>query len=73
MFREWSYVVEVVNQQGHQTSPSDLAARLFDITQDALREEQKGNVPIPIGRLTADHRDLWAMVMFIYASNAPVV
>jgi hypothetical protein len=68
MYREWSYIVQVIDQHGHQAPVSEIESRILAIISDVKLQELNGEVVIPVGRLTADPRDIWAAVsLFRYA------
>ena len=62
MFRDWSYEVQVIDARGVRVPVDGVEARLLNIVRDVERRESAGESPLPIGRLTADNRDLWATV-----------
>ena len=62
MYREWSYLIQVIDQHGQQAPVSEIEARILALISDVKRRESNGEVVLPIGRLTADPRDIWAAV-----------
>ncbi|KAF9517028.1 hypothetical protein BS47DRAFT_1291705 [Hydnum rufescens UP504] len=60
MYREWSYVVQVLDQDGQQVPVAEIESRIIALISDVKQRELNGQVVVPIGRLTADPRDLWA-------------
>lgn len=62
MFHDWSYEVQAIDARGVRLPVDGVETRLLDIVRDVELREAAGESPVPIGRLTADHRDLWAAV-----------
>lgn len=62
MFREWSYRVAVYEGDGTRIPVSHLERSLSAVVEDVRVREARDEVCVPIGRLTADDRDLWASV-----------
>lgn len=62
MFREWSYRVLVYGNSGTRIGPAALEEALSAVVSDVQRREAAQEPCLPVGRLTADHRDTWARV-----------
>ena len=62
MFREWSYRVLTYNKSGVRVSPATLEHSLAAVVSDVRDREATQESCLPVGRLTADHRDTWARV-----------
>ena len=62
MFREWSYRVLAYNKFGARVSPATLEHSLAAVVSDVRDREAAQESCLPVGRLTADHRDTWAHV-----------
>jgi carnitine O-acetyltransferase len=62
MFREWSYRILVYNKSGTRISPATLENALAAVVSDVRGREAARESCLPVGRLTADHRDTWARV-----------
>lgn len=70
MFREWSYRIRVSTEDGRRTPVSQLEQGLNDAVADVARRESNNEACVPLGRLTADHRDTWANVCYSNRSNS---
>jgi hypothetical protein len=68
MFREWSYRVLVYNNSGTRISPVTLEKALAAVVSDVRHREAAQESCLPVGRLTADHRDTWARVSERYCN-----
>lgn len=62
MFREWCYRIPVANAAGERVHVADIEHHLWGLVHDVNAREEHGERAVPIGRLTADHRDQWAKV-----------
>lgn len=62
MANDWTYAVEVYDENRQLLSINDIEQRLRCVVQDVTRRIQAGEEVVPIGILSADHRDRWTEV-----------
>ncbi|KDQ14502.1 hypothetical protein BOTBODRAFT_109970 [Botryobasidium botryosum FD-172 SS1] len=60
MVKEWCYVVEVLGADGEAIAAAEVERRFGAVVEDVRAREARGERPVPVGRLTADERNLWA-------------
>lgn len=51
-----------VGRRDGRVSAAVIEKRLRDVIRDVRRREGRGERCVPVGRMTADERDLWASV-----------
>lgn len=69
MFREWSYRVLAYDYDGSRVPVGALEDSLYNIVSDVRGREDAREACLPVGRLTADNRDIWAVVRFTFDPN----
>ena len=62
MVNDWTYAVEVYDENRLLLSAENIEQRLRSVVQDATQRIQAGEKAVPVGILSADHRDTWADV-----------
>lgn len=70
MFREWSYRVLAYDHDGSRVPLAALEDSLYNIVSDVRGRDETREACLPVGRLTADNRDVWAAVRFAFNPNA---
>ena len=66
MVNDWTFAVEVYNENRKLLSVDIIEQRLRSVVQDATRRIQAGEEVVPVGILSADHRDRWTEVRFVH-------
>lgn len=66
MVNDWIYAVEVYDENRKSYSVDDIEQRLRSVVQDATRRKQVGEMAVPVGVLSSDHRDRWTEVRFFH-------
>jgi Choline/Carnitine o-acyltransferase len=62
MVNDWTYAVEVYDENRLLLSADNIEQRLRSVVQDATQRIQAGEKSVPVGILSADHRDTWTNV-----------
>lgn len=64
MVNDWTYAVEAYDENRSLLSVDIIEQRLRSVVQDATRRLQSDEKAVPVGILSADHRDRWTKVRF---------
>ena len=64
MIDDWFYTMDVFDASGKSLGPKRLYSQLASIVQDSERRKRMQDL-IPVGILTSDERDTWALVSVI--------
>ena len=76
MVNDWVYAVEVYDENRALLAVDNIEQRLRSIVDDVTWRVEAGEEPVPVGILSADHRDLWTEVRsFMYLGlpvNSPI-
>lgn len=67
MVNDWTYAVEVYDESQTLLSVDTIEHRLRSVVHDVVARMEAGEKPVPVGILSADHRDLWTEVRRAYA------
>ena len=59
MVNDWTYAAEVYDDNRKLLSADDIEQCLGSVVHDATRRNLAGEKAIPVGILSADHRDRW--------------
>ncbi|KAI0001470.1 acyltransferase ChoActase/COT/CPT [Russula compacta] len=59
MVNDWTYAVEVYDENRLLLSVDNIEQRVRSVVQDAMRRIGAGEKAVPVGVLSADHRDRW--------------
>jgi carnitine O-acetyltransferase len=62
MVNDWTYAIEAYNENRQLLSAGTIEQHLRSVVEDAARRIQAGVEAVPIGILSADHRDRWTEV-----------
>ena len=62
MVNDWTYAIEAYDENRSLLSVDIIEQRLRSVVQDATRRIQSDEKAVPVGVLSADHRDRWAKV-----------
>jgi hypothetical protein len=62
MVNDWTYGVEVYDENQILLSVDTIEQRLRNVVRDVVARMEAGEKPIPVGILSADERDRWAEV-----------
>lgn len=62
MVNDWTYAVEVYGENQIRHSVDTIEQRLRNVVRDVVARIEAGEVPTPVGILSADHRDRWTEV-----------
>src|SRR6266403_1733952 len=62
MVNDWTYAVEVYDENRKLLSVDDIEQRVRCVIQDATRRSLAGEKAVPVGVLSSDHRDRWTEV-----------
>ena len=62
MVNDWTYAVEVYDENQARHSVDTIEQRLRNVVRDVVARIEAGEEPTPVGILSADHRDRWTEV-----------
>jgi hypothetical protein len=62
MVNDWTYAVEVYDENQMLLSVDTIEQRLRNVVRDVVARIEAGEKPIPVGILSADDRDRWTEV-----------
>jgi hypothetical protein len=62
MVNDWTYAVEVYDENQTLLSVDTIEQRLRNVVRDVVARIEAGEEPIPVGILSADDRDRWTEV-----------
>ena len=66
MVNDWTYAVEVYDENQTLLSVDTIEHRLRSVVHDVAARMEAGEEPVPIGLLSADDRDRWTEVRLAY-------
>lgn len=62
MVNDWTYAVEVYDENRLLLSVDNIEQRVRSVVQDVMLRMEAGEKAVPVGILSADHRDRWTEV-----------
>jgi len=62
MVNDWTYAIEVYDENLTPLSVDTIEHRLRSVVHDVVARIEAGEEPVPVGVLSADHRDHWTEV-----------
>jgi len=65
MVNDWAYAIEAYDENRQLLSVDTIEQHLRSVVQDATQRIQAGEEAVPVGILSADHRDRWTEVRFV--------
>ena len=66
MVNDWTYAIEAYDENRSLLSVDIIEQHLRGVVQDATQRIQSGKKAVPVGILSADHRDFWTKVRLIH-------
>jgi hypothetical protein len=72
MVNDWIYAVEAYDENRALLSAEIIEQRLRSVVHDVIRRVEAGEEPVPIGILSADHRDHWTKVRSFPHPDVPI-
>ena len=66
MVNDWTYAVEVYDENQTLLSVDTIEHRLRSVVHDVVARIEAGEEPVPVGILSADDRDRWTEVCRAY-------
>lgn len=69
MVNDWTYAIEAYDENRQLLSVDTIEQYLRSVVQDVTRRVQAGEDAVPVGILSADHRDRWTEVRFVSFSH----
>jgi hypothetical protein len=72
MANDWLYAVEVYDDNQTLLTVENIEQRLRSIVRDVMRRAEAHEAPVPVGILSADHRDRWTEVRGFMHPSLPI-
>jgi Choline/Carnitine o-acyltransferase len=73
MIHDWCYTVDVYSEDVKLLDVADIERYIRSVVEDANTRLEKGERAVPVGVLSADHRDLWAKVILKFTIVHPKI